>query len=141
ASRKLRAALDAGDDLFTRKPERRLRTRVRRLARALGAVRDGDVMIATLHDLPGDGQDRPGVQRLIDRLDRQRDADRKHLLGVLDELDAGDFREASLAIFDDTDDAPHKIRRRDARTLVQGPRDRFLAMSGKLPEENDVEGL
>jgi CHAD domain-containing protein len=140
-SRKLRAALDASGDVGT-KEERRLCKQVRQLARALGAVRDGDVMIEDLRRFLDDGADHPGITRLVDRLDRQRAKDREQLLELLDELEAGGFRAWSLTVFaKGKNDAARKIRRRDARDLVGPPRDLFIAMTSALPVEGDIEAL
>lgn len=140
ASRKLRAALDAADGRATKK-EQRVRKQVRLLARTLGAVRDADVMIGDLQKLHADGADHPGVDRLIDRLDRQRATDRTCLLDLLDELDASGFREASLAVFDQEDDDAIRVRRRDARDLVRGPHERFTEMTSRIPPEEDIDTL
>lgn len=141
ASRKLRAALDA-DDVFHRTPERRLRRRIRQLTRALGAVRDADVMIADLQSIKEDGAHHPGVDRLITRLERDRDAARTDLLGLLDELEAARVPESSLATFaSPRNDAGARIRRRDACALIEHPRETFLALTGELPAEDDIETL
>lgn len=141
ASRKLRAALDASGPPAT-KGDRRLRTGVRRLARALGAVRDGDVLIGDLQHRKEDGEEHPGIDRLVARLDRQRETDRARLLALLDTLDANGFRESSLTMFARERGKPAlKIRRRSARDLASQPLQLFIAMTASIPPEEDIETL
>jgi CHAD domain-containing protein len=53
SSRKVRSALDATRDVLAGKRVRKVRKGARTLTRALGGVRDGDVLLAELEELPG----------------------------------------------------------------------------------------
>ena len=141
ASRKLRAAIDASNGVFTRKPERRLRSQVRRLTRALGAVRDGDVLIGDMQRRLADGGSHPGLDRLIERLDQRRKTDRARLISLLDEMDTSGFRDDSQTIFTAKHGKVAKLRRNDARRMIEAPLDAFLAMTTTIPAESDVEAL
>lgn len=142
ASRKLRAALQAGEGALTRKRERQVYDGVRHLARALGAVRDGDVMIADLGGRTPDGAEHPGIERLVARLEDEREVNRARMLHLLDTLDASGFREASISCFrEGKESPPKKLRRRDAQRLVKRPHARFVAITGDLPTGDNIEGL
>ncbi len=62
ASRRLRAALEIFRDVFSRKQYRELREEVKRIADALGEVRDLDVLQERLER---DRRDRPRSQQLV----------------------------------------------------------------------------
>ncbi|MCA1628016.1 MAG: CHAD domain-containing protein [Acidobacteria bacterium] len=84
ASRRLRSALsDFQPHLVRRVPKRRLK----RVADALGAVRDEDVAIVKLEELAAelDGQIAEGVHRLLDERHRRREQARAELQETLDE--------------------------------------------------------
>lgn len=89
ASRRLRAALAAAEPFFERKPFRRASRRVRALARALGQVRDADVLLAYLREryMAVANDERVGIEGLIDAIDSDRAAARDDLGPVLDQWD------------------------------------------------------
>lgn len=99
ATRRLRSALLAAEPFFERKPFRRASRRVRALTRALGRVRDADVLLAYLRERYGvvAEDERSGVEGLIDLIESDRAGGRDDLALVLDEWDddgpyAADFR-------------------------------------------------
>jgi CHAD domain-containing protein len=143
-SRKVRSALDATRDILDGKRVRNVRKGVRKLSRALGGVRDGDVLMAELDDLRGgdDEENRPCIARLKDRLTRERDAAREHLVTVLDDLAASRFPEASIAVFNDSASRKKpKIRPQDARRMVNDPVLDFVDQIRTIPAEDEVEAL
>ncbi len=76
ASRRLRAALDASGDTFSRSWFKPLRRAVKRVAGELGTVRDADVQLSLLAEQRGQApvREHAGINRLIVRLRRERDA-------------------------------------------------------------------
>ena len=77
ASRRLRTALRVFAGCFPGKDVKRWRKELRRAARALGPARDRDVQIAFVSDVLSGLEDRrirPGVRRLLLRLEQERDA-------------------------------------------------------------------
>lgn len=75
-TRRLRAALEIFEPCFERKPFKVALKEVKRLADALGERRDRDVTIAALRRFAraAPEPDAPGVESLIERLERERDA-------------------------------------------------------------------
>jgi CHAD domain-containing protein len=145
SSRKVRSALDASRDVLDGKRARKVRKGVRVLTRALGGVRDGDVLLAELEELlssNGDGN-RPGIARLSDRLTRERDAARDHLITVLDDLQASGFLEESMTAFNGSKPKGKKprIRPRDARSMVEDHIFAFVDQTRTIPTEDEVEAL
>lgn len=145
ASRRVRSALDTAGDLFKGKRHRAVRKGMRRLTRALGGVRDGDVLLMGLQRLRGDAGTgtHPGIDRLMARSERDRDEKRERLLSTLDELGADGFREASLDAFAKSRKGKGiaKVRRRDARRMVRRHIQEFLDHAASLPPEEDSEAL
>lgn len=141
ATRRIRSILQAGGSAFDRGRDRRIRAGLRRLARALGAVRDGDVLIGMLEERTGPGPGRPGVRRLIARLSRERDASRADLIALLDELDEEGFRDASLAAFETPKGGKRDISRKDARRMIREPVDAFTDATAAFPPGDDPEAL
>jgi CHAD domain-containing protein len=100
ASRRLRAALDSFEAVFPRKQLRPLLRDVKRLADALGDVRDLDVM---LDHFASDRSGRPPSQQLVlieiaEDLRRQRETARARLHSTFDDLEASDFRRRFLVL-------------------------------------------
>jgi CHAD domain-containing protein len=100
ASRRLRAAIELYQDVF---PKRRLKPmlrEVKRLADALGRVRDLDVMLDRLTaDLAG----RPAVQRavlkeMMEEMNQARVEVRRDLKQTIDELEREDFSRRFVAL-------------------------------------------
>jgi CHAD domain-containing protein len=85
ASRRLRAAMDVAVDCFPAKWYRPLHQLAKEITSALGAVRDRDVLLESLERqreaaAPGE---RPGIDRLIARLSRERDEARREMVAFL----------------------------------------------------------
>jgi CHAD domain-containing protein len=88
ASRRLRAAMDVAVGCFPDSWYVPLHRVAKEITAELGEVRDRDVTIEFLHkDLdtapPGE---HPGIQRLIDRIEREREDARAEMLGFLADL-------------------------------------------------------
>ncbi|MDQ2743839.1 MAG: CHAD domain-containing protein [Chloroflexota bacterium] len=99
ATRRLRAALDLFRDVLPRRWYREVRVDVKRLARALGAVRDLEV---TLERLRRDRAGRPAAQVLVldtmvAELEQQRVAARENLTETLKKLEQSGFQRRFLA--------------------------------------------
>lgn len=100
ASRRLRAALDAFAPAYGGGKFRRAMRETKTLTRALGAVRDDDVLLGAMRryaeGVPED--EAPAVARFIERLEAERGRHREGLLRDLDALDESGypsrFREA-----------------------------------------------
>jgi CHAD domain-containing protein len=93
ASRRLRAALEICQDVFSRDQYRELRGDVKRVADALGRVRDLDVLEERLER---DRRDRPRSQQLVlagmlDDLRAERQRARQDLKSTLRQLDESSF--------------------------------------------------
>jgi exopolyphosphatase / guanosine-5'-triphosphate,3'-diphosphate pyrophosphatase len=89
ASRRLRATLDAFESCTDPTAFKKINTRVKKLADALGTVRDADVMIAGLHSYMQEiaSEERAGVQWLIDRLHSYHEQEEQVLNVELQNLD------------------------------------------------------
>ena len=91
ASRRLRAAMDIAAPLFTRRWYKALHRTAKEITGALGEVRDRDVLLEALQA----GRDaaplaeHPGIDRLMDRIERERAAARVEMERYLRELLAG----------------------------------------------------
>lgn len=96
ATRRIRSIFELLNNYFKPKTVLAFDRPLRRLARALGAVRDLDVMIDNLTrfqaTLPDDQQ--PALQGVIDLLDERRKAARESLVNELDRGDTHRFIEA-----------------------------------------------
>jgi CHAD domain-containing protein len=88
ASRRLRAAMDVAVGCFADSWYGPLHRVAKEITAELGEVRDRDVMIEFLQkDLEGAPPgEHPGIQRLIDRVDRERDEARAEMLEFLADL-------------------------------------------------------
>lgn len=100
ASRRLRATLELFRDVFPVRRYRQLRNDVKVLARALGEVRDLDVM---LERLERDRRSRPASQQLVLRemiaeLGQQRLTAREALAKTIERLEREDFRRQFLVL-------------------------------------------
>jgi CHAD domain-containing protein len=92
ASRRLRAAMDVAVGCFPDDWYRPLHAVAKEITGALGEVRDRDVLIEHLTSqreaaAPGE---RPGIDRLIARVDTEREVARGHMLAFLAGLDGQD---------------------------------------------------
>jgi len=108
ASRRLRSGLRMFGGVFARKKRRTWRRRIRRLTSGLGLARDCDVQILFLQDVLaglGDESARAGIERLLLRLGRQREALQRKVVKALDRLDRSgvlkDIRSTTKAMISD----------------------------------------
>jgi len=90
ASRRLRAAMDVATDCFPRKWYRPLHKTAKAITRALGDVRDRDVLLERLAREREGASDaeRPGIDYLIAGIERDRKKARKAMVRFLTRLDA-----------------------------------------------------
>ena len=88
ASRRLRAAMDVAAPAFSGKWYRSLHGTAKEITGALGEVRDRDVLLEALHAdrRAAPLAEHPGIDRLIDRVERERVAARAQMERYLREL-------------------------------------------------------
>jgi CHAD domain-containing protein len=88
ASRRLRAAMDVGAPAFPAPWYKPLHKLAKEITSELGAVRDRDVMIEyfTTQREQAPPNERPGIDRLIARIERERTAARTEMEAFLSEL-------------------------------------------------------
>jgi exopolyphosphatase/pppGpp-phosphohydrolase len=93
AIRRLRATLDAYQSICDPKSFKRIYRQVTHIADALGAARDTDVMLINLHARLEHvkGEDRAGVEWIIERLQTFREQKQLELESFLQGLDEGDL--------------------------------------------------
>ena len=108
ASRRLRSGLRMFGGVFGRKKRRKWRRSIRRLTRGLGAARDRDVQMILLEDVLAclsDEAARAGIERLLLRTGRQREALQRKVVKALDRLDRSgvlkDIRSTTKAMISD----------------------------------------
>lgn len=91
ASRRLRAAMDAGAPCFPGRWYRPLHAAARDLTSALGAVRDRDVLLQAFgaERDAAPAAEAPGIDRLIGRLERERVTARAEMEAHLEAMLAG----------------------------------------------------
>jgi CHAD domain-containing protein len=92
ASRRLRAALTMFADCFDAGKIAQWQKRVKKLTRGLGAARDADVQIDFVRGFlsrldKNDRKHRPGVARLLLRLQQRRDALQPEIIAILDKIE------------------------------------------------------
>ena len=94
ASRRLRAAMDIAAPAFPHGWYRTLHRTAKEITRELGSVRDRDVLLAALRRERDAAPltERPGIDRLIDRVERERSAARIEMEHYLRTLLAGPTR-------------------------------------------------
>ena len=95
ASRRLRAAMDVAAPAFPGKWYKALHRTAKEITGALGEVRDRDVLLEALY---ADRKvaplaEHPGINRLIDRVERERVAARSEMESYLRQLLAGSLRD------------------------------------------------
>jgi CHAD domain-containing protein len=101
ASRRLRAAMDVAAECFPPRWYAPLHRTAKEITGALGEVRDRDVMIDYLsqdRDAAPEAE-RPGIDRLIGRIERERTAARVAMESYLTELLAGGVADESSRRF------------------------------------------
>lgn len=81
ASRRLRAAMDVAVECFPAAWYRPLHRAAKEITGALGEVRDRDVLLDALAEarVTAAAAERPGIDRLVDRLDREREVAREEM--------------------------------------------------------------
>jgi CHAD domain-containing protein len=101
ASRRLRAAMDVAVDCFPRSWYRPLHQTAKEITSALGEVRDRDVLLEALAEerAQAPAPERPGIDRLINRIERERVAARVEMEAFLTELLVGDVPRAVVRRF------------------------------------------
>jgi CHAD domain-containing protein len=98
ASRRLRAAMDVAVDCFPVEWYRPLHKAAKQITSALGNVRDRDVIIEALQAErdAAPPEEWPGIDRLMARIERERDSARAEMLAFLSGLDErGTARDAA----------------------------------------------
>lgn len=93
SSRRLRAAMDAFEDVFPRKPYRRYVHQVKELTDVLGDARDLDVAIERLRSERAtlDDEAQPGIDGLIDRFREEREAETPDIAALFERIEVEDF--------------------------------------------------
>jgi hypothetical protein len=88
ASRRLRAAMDVAAPVFPQRWYRALHRTAKEITGALGEVRDRDVLLEALRVDRDEAPlvERPGINRIIDRVERERIAARSEMEAYLREL-------------------------------------------------------
>lgn len=101
ASRRLRAAMDVAADAFAKRWYRSLHRTARAITTALGDVRDRDVMLEALHKERDRAKvaERAGIDRLIARIEWERERARAEMVAFLTDLDARGVRDESRRRF------------------------------------------
>jgi CHAD domain-containing protein len=86
ATRRIRSAMRLLGDYYKTKPVRAYRRQLQKVARALGEVRNLDVLIANIQQFQAtlDERCQADLQRVIDRLDAEREQARQELSRLLD---------------------------------------------------------
>ena len=101
ASRRLRAAMDVAVGCFPDAWYRPLHRTAKQITGALGEVRDRDVLLEALEAerAHAPAAERPGLSRLIDRIERERAAARTEMETFLNDLLGGDVPSEVVARF------------------------------------------
>ena len=101
-SRRLRTAMDNFVDCFPEKAFNKHYKKVKSITRTLGAVRDLDVLIARFEKELGtlsQAEAQADIQRLIENLQREREAARKPMLALFAKLEETGFERKFLEFF------------------------------------------
>lgn len=108
ASRRLRAAMDVAADAFPKRWYRSLHQSAKAITRALGEVRDREVMLEALSKERTRAKvaERAGLDRLIARVEREHDAARLEMVTFLAELEANGVQKESHRRFPLPAEAP-----------------------------------
>ena len=110
ASRRLRAAMDVTSGSFPEAWFSELLKIVKAITTELGEVRDRDVMLEFLASERRRvrAQDRAGIDRLIDRVEREREVARERMLRFLGTIDGDEVMAESIRRFG-PDAEPRKV--------------------------------
>jgi len=129
ASRRLRAAMDVATDCFPRKWYRPLHKTAKAITRALGDVRDRDVLLEELARERERASDveRPGIDYLIAGIERERKRARKRMIRFMNKLDAEGVRKETTRRFP---------RPKNVRIVTQSgtPNSRRTKKTGDVPD-------
>jgi CHAD domain-containing protein len=101
ASRRLRAAMDVAVDCFPSDWYRPLHRTAKDITGALGAVRDLDVQIEAFafERLNSPPEEWPGIDRLLTRLEAERETARQSMLDFIAEIDSANIAEEAAQRF------------------------------------------
>lgn len=150
ATRRLRAMLAVAEPFFEHKPFRRTSRRVRSLARALGQVRDADVLLGHLREryLTVAVDERIGIEGLIDMIAFDRAVARDELDPLLDAWDeAGSYSAEFQRFLGKTKPRSGKARKQErigmvAARAIDDELDRYADYATILEEEgSDAEAF
>jgi len=113
ASRRLRAAMDVASSAFPNSWYRPLHRLAKQITRELGAVRDRDVLLEALRNdrAAAPPEEWPGIDLVINRMEREREAARAEMEAFLAKLDASGLIEESRRRFGERPAEPKKRRR------------------------------
>lgn len=108
ASRRLRAAMDVAVQCFSAEWYRPLHAIAKEITTALGEVRDRDVLLEAMRGErdAAPPEEWPGIDRLIERVERERDTARAEMLAFLRELESRDIARESVRRFGSAANAP-----------------------------------
>lgn len=125
ASRRVRAAMDVATDCFPTGWYRSLHATAKEITKALGDVRDRDVLLDALQTRRKRAKvaERPGIDHLIARIEREREDARQAMVAFLTELDAQGLPEETRRRFplpDGADAADAKKKRSGAAASANG---------------------
>jgi triphosphatase len=106
ASRRLRAAMDVAGGCFPESWFAPLHKTAKAITASLGAVRDRDVLLEflTAERASAPASDRPGIDRLLARVERERDAARNEMIAFLQSVEESGARKDSIRRFGDAAD-------------------------------------
>lgn len=101
ASRRLRAAMDVAAPAFPAPWFQPLHRFAKKITSELGAVRDRDVLIGYLSAARDEAppHEKPGIERLINRIERERTAARVEMVAFLEGAIEQDLREETRRRF------------------------------------------
>jgi CHAD domain-containing protein len=110
ASRRLRAAMDVSAGCFPKSWFEPLHKTAKAMTTSLGAVRDRDVLLEflTAERASAPASDRPGIDLLIARVERERDAARTEMIAFLDTVEEGGTPKESVRRFGVVADPEHE---------------------------------
>jgi CHAD domain-containing protein len=110
ASRRLRAAMDVSTGCFPKSWFEPLYKTAKAMTTSLGAVRDRDVLLEFLiaERASAPASDRPGIDRLIARVERERAAARTEMIAFLETVEESGARKESVRRFGVSADPEHE---------------------------------
>ena len=149
AARRLRVGLDLFAECLPAKKVKRWKKAARRLLKALGPARDRDVQIAFVRGFADNLQrkpHRPGVARLVLRLEQERDGLQDRVVKAADRFEAAGVVEEVLATAPKTPlraagraESPCETALRRSGPQIQRRLKKLLALEPSLENPNHVE--